>query len=172
MAEYRNRTTGEVKTQGEWRRAHSDMSLPRVWNANTLDALDLDPVLESPKPTPGQYQHVVRDGVVQDSKNNWIYAWKVVDMFEDYTDEDGNTVTKSQQEQDYQARLDSNAAESIRKNRDTLLAETDWVATKHLELGEAVPTDWATYRQGLRDITTHANFPYLTDEDWPTKPVE
>jgi hypothetical protein len=27
-----------------------------------------------------------------------------------------------------------------------------------------------TYRQALRDITTHADWPNLADSDWPTKP--
>jgi hypothetical protein len=27
-----------------------------------------------------------------------------------------------------------------------------------------------SYRQALRDITNHANWPNLNDEDWPTKP--
>jgi hypothetical protein len=27
------------------------------------------------------------------------------------------------------------------------------------------------YRQALRDITDHVNFPYLADEDWPVKPA-
>lgn len=26
------------------------------------------------------------------------------------------------------------------------------------------------YRQALRDITDHVNFPYLNDADWPVKP--
>jgi hypothetical protein len=28
----------------------------------------------------------------------------------------------------------------------------------------------AIYRQALRDITSHSNWPHLSDEDWPTKP--
>ena len=35
MGEYRNRTTGEVKSQGEWRAANPKMSLPKVWRKNT-----------------------------------------------------------------------------------------------------------------------------------------
>jgi hypothetical protein len=31
-------------------------------------------------------------------------------------------------------------------------------------------TAWGTYRQALRDITGHVNFPYLTEADWPVKP--
>lgn len=172
MAEYRNRTTGEVKTQGEWRRVHSNTSLPRVWNSNVLDALDLDPVLESPKPeVTGDYQTAQRDGVTQDDKGNWVYAWRIVDMFSDYVDEDGNTVTKAEQEQQYQARIDTSAANRVRATRDDLLNRTDWVVVKYKELGKAVPAEWKTYRQALRDITTHANFPHLNEDDWPTKPA-
>ena len=31
-------------------------------------------------------------------------------------------------------------------------------------------TEWQTYRQQLRDLPTHSNWPYLEPEDWPTKP--
>lgn len=30
--------------------------------------------------------------------------------------------------------------------------------------------EWQTYRQQLRDITSHSDWPYLEPEDWPTKP--
>ena len=66
---------------------------------------------------------------------------------------------------------------AVRKQRDALLAECDWVAVKALEAGSSVPAAWATYRQALRDITAHANFPDLSNgdmdgnnSDWPTKP--
>lgn len=61
-------------------------------------------------------------------------------------------------------------AEHVRQKRDGLLAETDWVVTKALEAEEAVPEGWVTYRQALRDITAHENFPDLAEDDWPTKP--
>ena len=65
----------------------------------------------------------------------------------------------------------------VRKRRDALLAETDWMVIKALESGESLSAEWATYRQALRDITDHANFPDLAEadmegngSDWPTKP--
>ena len=168
--EYRIQSTGEVKTQGEVRRMHSNTSLPRVWDANVCSALGIDPVLEAPKPEVTGYTQAVRDGATQDAKGNWVQAWKVVDMFQDYTDEDGNLVTKTDQENDYQARLNSEAAASVRTQRDAKLAESDWMVIKSAETGVALSTEWATYRQALRDITTHANFPYLQDSDWPEAP--
>jgi len=167
--EYRIQSTGEVKTQGEVRRMHSNTSLPRVWDANVCSALGIDPVLEAPKPEVTGYTQAVRDGVTQDANGNWVQAWTVVDMFADTT-EDGVTTTKAEHEAAYQADLDAKAAASVRTQRDAKLAETDWMVIKSAETGVALSTEWATYRQALRDITTHANFPYLTETDWPTKP--
>ena len=167
MTEYRDRTTGEVKTQGQLRKENLNMSMPRVWNNNVHDALNVDPVLRSPKPTEGigQYQTVRRNGVVQDNLGNWIEAWEIADMFSDTT-EDGVTTTKAEHEAAYQARLDSGAAEQNRQARDRLIAETDWWATAD----RTMTAEQTAYRQALRDITTHANWPHLEESDWPTKP--
>ena len=167
MSEYRVRETGKALSQGAIRKLNPNMSLPRVWNANVCDALGIDPVLASPKPdTTGDYKTVVRNGVEQDANGNWVYAWTERDMFSDYTDEDGVLHTKAEQETAYQAKLDDEAAESVRTQRDNLIADTDYLALTDNTLTEAM----ATYRQALRDITDHANFPYLEEADWPTKP--
>jgi hypothetical protein len=167
--EYRIQSTGEVKTQGEVRRMHSNTSLPRVWDANVCSALGIDPVLEAPKPEVTGYTQAVRDGVIQDANGNWVQAWTVVDMFADTT-EDGVTTTKAEHEAAYQADLDAKAAASVRAARDAKLAESDWMVIKSAETGVALATEWATYRQALRDITTHANFPNLEEADWPVAP--
>ena len=165
MSEYRNRTTGEVKTQGQWRAANPNMSLPRTWKAATLDALNLDPVLRSPAATTGAYQSSVRDGVEQDSNGNWVEKYVARDMFSDTT-EDGVTTTKAEHEAAYQAALDAAEAERNRTKRDGLLAETDYFALTDVTMDAAM----TTYRQALRDITAHENFPRLEEADWPTKP--
>ena len=162
MSEYRNRTTGIVMTQGAWRAANPNMSLPRVWTAATLDALNLDPVLRSPAATVGQYQTSVRDGVVQDANGNWVENYVARDMFSD----DPELGTKAEQEAAYQAGLDAAVAETNRKKRNDLLAATDFYALTDVTLS----AEMTSYRQALRDITNHANWPNLTDDDWPTKP--
>lgn len=111
--EYRIQSTGEVKTQGEVRRMHSNTSLPRVWDANVCSALGIDPVLAAPKPDTTGYTQAVRNGATQDANGNWVQAWSVVDMFSDYTDDEGVTHTKAEQEAAYQANLDAKAAESV-----------------------------------------------------------
>ena len=167
MSEYRERTTGEVKTQGEWRAEFPQMALPRVWGANVCDAMNIDPVLASPAATVGAYQISVRDGVEQDSKGNWVEKYVARDMFAD-TSEDGVTTTKAEHEAAYQATLDADAAATVRAQRDELLAKSDWVTIRAKELGQTVPEDWYTYRGDLRQVPEQSGFPH--DVTWPTKP--
>ncbi len=54
-----------------------------------------------------------------------------------------------------------------RSLRDSFLLETDWWASSDLTM----TTEQTEYRQALRNLSTHANWPNLNDEDWPTKPV-
>ena len=170
MSEYRNRTTGVVMTQGQIRAANPNMSLPRVWKQATLDALDLDPVLKSPAATVGDYQVSVRDGVVQDANGNWVENYVARDMFADTTDEDGVTTTKAEHEAAYQAGLDAKVAETNRKTRNDLLADSDWTQMNDSPLTNEQKTAWATYRQELRDISDLDAWPNLGDDDWPVAP--
>ena len=169
MSEYRNRSTGEVKSQGAIRKSMPNTSLPRVWTSSICDSLGIDPVLEAPAPTPsGEYKSVSRNGVVQDALGNWVFAWVERDMFSDYVNDEGVTVTKAEQEQAYTATKDAEAATAARATRDGLIASCDWMAIKAFEGGTAVSTEWATYRQALRDVNAQAGFP--NDITWPEKP--
>lgn len=58
------------------------------------------------------------------------------------------------------------AAADNREKRNQLIAETDYFALTDVTL----TAEMTTYRQALRDITSHANWPNLSDGDWPTKP--
>ena len=166
MSEYRERTTGEVKTQGQWRAAFPQMALPRVWGASVCDAMNIDPVLASPAATTGNYQVSVRDGVEQNDNGDWVEKYVARDMFSDYTDEDGVSHTKSEQETAYQATLDANTAAGHRATRDAKLAETDFYALSDVTMSDAIKS----YRQALRDLPTNSNWPNLSDSDWPSKP--
>ncbi len=55
----------------------------------------------------------------------------------------------------------------LRHERDRLLRNTDWWASTDLTMTQAQKD----YRQALRDITKHANWPNLTADDWPTVPT-
>jgi len=58
------------------------------------------------------------------------------------------------------------AAADNREKRNQLIAETDYFALADVTL----TAEMTTYRQALRDITLHSNWPNLSDSDWPTKP--
>ena len=163
--EFRIQSTGELKTQGEVRRMHSNTSLPRVWDADTCAFLGIDPVLAAPKPEPSAaYKQVGRNGEVQDANGNWVEAYTETDMFADTT-EDGVTTTKAEHEAAYQARLDADAASSVRSTRDAKLAETDWTQVADAPISQE---DWAAYRALLRSIPEQEGFP--NEVTWPVEP--
>jgi len=164
--EFRVRSSGELKSQGEIRKLNPNVSLPKVWDSNVYDTLGIDPVFETPKPdTTGDYKVVVRDGAEQDANNNWVQKWVERDMFSDTT-EDGVTTTKAEHEAAYQTRLDTEAAERVRSERDQKLKDTDWMGMSDVTMS----ADWATYRQALRDVPSQAGFPNTIT--WPDEPEE
>ena len=59
---------------------------------------------------------------------------------------------------------------SLREQRNTRLAKTDWVVIREREEGGSVSnfTDWKKYRQELRDITKI--YKSLDDVKWPEEP--
>jgi len=93
-----------------------------------------------------------------------VYTRRVTDMT---SDERAAVVTAA----------NTATAQRNRAERDKRLAQCDWVVTKALESGGAVPSDWVTYRTALRDITIHSNWPNLSSADmdgsggdWPVEP--
>ena len=57
--------------------------------------------------------------------------------------------------------------DTLRKQRNRLLAETDWMAFKDVTL----PAAWKTYRQELRDLPTGLDtVEKVNAVTWPTKP--
>ncbi len=59
-------------------------------------------------------------------------------------------------------------AEQAIARRNTLLAESDWTQLPDVPLTAEQRTEWATYRQALRDITEQPGFP--DSINWPVKP--
>ena len=62
-----------------------------------------------------------------------------------------------------QERIDIVTADN-RSKRDALIAATDWWASSDLTMTD----EQTAYRQALRDITAHEDWPELADADWPT----
>ena len=178
-------------TFGDLRKDHPNVSFPKNITQGIMQKYGMVGVLEGPKPDCGPYQTVQRNALPtrpvlgqyteEDAPmpemvgediiaGYWMIEYTAVDMFADTTetDEDGNevTTTKAEHEAAYQATLDAKIAETNRKTRDDLLAETDYLALSD----NTLTAEMTTYRQALRDITAHANWPNLEDGDWPVKP--
>lgn len=75
-----------------------------------------------------------------------------------------------QTEEQIKESVGNNLAEEHRKNRDVLLAKSDWTHSVDAPLSEERKFAWAAYRQALRDITQHESFPFLKDSHWPVEP--
>ena len=137
-------------TIGRLRRDNPNTSFPKIISEARLAFYNVYPVVEADEPSYDERTQTVHrnadptliDGV-------WTYGWTVSD--------------KSAEEiQDY----DNGQKAIVRNRRDSLLAETDWTGLSDVTMS----AEMTTYRQALRDITTHANFPYLEEADWPVKP--
>jgi len=64
----------------------------------------------------------------------------------------------------YNLQAAARAEQSVRDERNYLLAQTDWMALSDVSM----PEEWKTYRQELRDISDQEGFPF--DIVFPTKP--
>jgi hypothetical protein len=53
--------------------------------------------------------------------------------------------------------------------RNALLASSDWTQLPDNPLSSEKQSEWAVYRQALRDITTQASYPL--EITWPTTPL-
>jgi len=69
-------------------------------------------------------------------------------------------------EAEYAAGADDRAAAQAREERDEKLKASDWRASSDLTLS----TEWATYRQALRDVPSQTGFPNTIT--WPAEPEE
>jgi hypothetical protein len=65
---------------------------------------------------------------------------------------------------------DADIARDARVRRARLLAESDWVSLRALDLAEGVPPEWSIYRSALRDVSMQPGFPRSIT--WPTVPTE
>ena len=72
-----------------------------------------------------------------------------------------------QKTQDQIDQYDQRIAGKNRLKRNELLLQTDYFALTDVTMDAAM----TSFRQALRDITSHASWPHLSDEDWPKKQV-
>ena len=135
-------------TIGNLRRDNPNTSFPKRPSDAMLAEWGMQPVTKTDRPDVDHTKNVT-EGTPVLNGDNWTQVWEVSDA----TAEEIAQRTESQ-------------SQYVRSKRDELIADTDWMALSD----NTLTPEWATYRQALRDITDHANFPWLNDEDWPVKP--
>ena len=146
----RIRETGQVVYEGEFRSLFPNTSLPQQLTEALLNELGADVVFEGPQAQPARYQVAFADGVEQ-VNGKWYTKNSVVDM-------DAEAI----------AVVDANQSSAVRKERDEKLSQSDWRMIKAWETQTPISTEWATYRQALRDVTSQTGFPW--EVTWPTQP--
>ena len=149
-------TNGIVTTYpysvGQLRRDNSNVSFPRTIPVEVMRRYGMHPVITEDIPS---YNSIIQKVVTattptkKSDSNTWVLTHSVVDLTEEEIEENNLFV-----------------AQKNRNIRNRKLEETDFYALSDVTMSDAM----ATYRQALRDLSDHEDWPHLTDADWPTKP--
>tara|TARA_R110000803_G_scaffold98472_2_gene166547 strand:- start:56 stop:514 length:459 start_codon:yes stop_codon:yes gene_type:complete len=147
-------TSGSVDqypyTVGDLRRDNPNTSFPKTIREATMASFGMYPVGYEAAPGYDPLTHRLQHSSVPELVDGeWVITKTVVVLTEDQI-----------------ADATASKAKGVRKNRDAKLTETDWTGMSDVTMASAM----TTYRQALRDITDHADFPYLEGSAWPTKP--
>jgi len=162
--EIRNRSNGELTTVSQFKSTKPNTSFPKQITTDILDSYGYDAVLNGPAATvTAPYGRSTRSGV-EEVDGKWFTKFVAGPVFTDTKDGDGNTVTAATNESAYKAKIDADAADRVRTDRDTKLAECDWTQTNDSPVKDE--STWTTYRQALRDVPTQSGFPHTVT--WPT----
>lgn len=149
-------TNGTVDTYpysvGKLRRENPNTSFPKHVPDEMLTEWNVHRVTKTDRPTANHTKNVV-EGTPVLIDGTWTQVWET-------TDATAQEIAERTEQ----------AANSVRSQRDNLLADSDWRVIKAQETSTPMSQAWVDYRQALRDITSHANFPWLDDADWPVKP--
>ena len=166
--EIRNRSTGAVTTVSQFKSEHPTTSFPKQITIEVLNSFGYDAVLNGPAATvTAPYGVSIRDGI-EEVDGKWFTKFIAGPVFTDTTDDEGAVTTAADNEVAYKARIDAEAATSVRAQRDRLIAESDWTQLADCPLSDSVKASWVTYRQALRDVPTAEGFPHTIT--WPTNP--
>ena len=138
-------------TVGNLRRDNPNTSFPKRVSDEMLADWGVYPVANVDSPTFDHATQNLTEGQPALVDGQWQQTWVITDA----TPEEVSQRAAQQ-------------ADDIRNTRNQLLSDSDWTQIADAPVNA---TAWATYRQDLRDITDHANFPYLGEDDWPVEPA-
>jgi len=135
---------------GQLRRDNKTVSFPKSIEASTLASYGVYNVVIGAVPSYNSSTQVATQNEnATEVGGQWTYEYTVRNKTSEVLAQELASVTAS-----------------ARATRNSFLAVTDYLALSDATLSSAM----ATYRQALRDITGHSDWPNLVADDWPTKP--
>lgn len=137
-------------TLEQLRKDNPNVSFPKVMSDNLLESYGIYIVTQLNTPSINKRtQKYTADAAPTLVDGAWTIGW-----------------TTSNKSSDEISVYDNVEAATNRSTRNNLLYETDYYGNSDVTM----PDNVKTYRQALRDLPTHSNWPSLQDSDWPTKP--
>lgn len=125
-----------------------NVSFPKIITNEVLENFLVYPVQSTSYDD--DYTKTITEGTPILSGSTYIQVWNIADATEE------ELATKKEEKW-----------LEVRDMRDSLLSQSDWTQFQDSPITGSQLTDWQTYRQSLRDITSQSN-PF--DLIWPTKP--
>jgi len=147
-------TSGSVDqypyTIGQLRRDNSNVSFPKQISSRILQKYGVHEVTIDASPSYNEKTHKAEQNDAPTLiDGSWVLGWAVSEK----TSEEATQYNEMISAQN-------------RTTRNQKLQETDFYALSDVTMS----SEMTTYRQALRDLPTHSNWPHLEDSDWPTKP--
>ena len=136
-------------TISELKSENPNTSFPAVLTNEVLESFDVYYV--EPTEYSDDYTKNIEEGTPILSDSSYIQVWNIIDATEE----------------EISAKLEEKWVE-VRIMRDALLAQSDWTQFQDSPLSGTQLTEWQTYRQSLRDVTSQSN-PF--NLSWPVKPM-
>lgn len=133
---------------GELRKDNPNTSFPSSIPETTLAEYGVFPVVPKDEPQTPHTKNVKEVDPVN-LQGKWTQTWEITDASPEEIAE--RTEARS---------------ETVRQERDYLLAKSDWTQGK--DIPDSVSQAWAVYRQALRDVPQQGAFPW--NVQWPVRP--
>jgi len=151
-----NEKTKEIKNWSEIRSMQEGRIMPSSENIEIANDLGWSLITNpTPPEVSGDLKTIKKGSLSKNKDGTHSYKWTEVNKFSKKADETA-----------YLKSIEDGKKLGLREERNKRLSETDWTSASDLTMSD----DMKTYRQALRDITKHKNWPNLENEDWPTLP--
>ena len=136
-------------TIGDLHKDNPQTSFPRRIPDEMLASYEVFEVVVGAAPSIDETTYrAVRADTPTYAGDKWHLEWSVVEK------------TPEEKQNYYNA-----SSARVRAKRNQLLSDSDWMALSD----STMTTEWASYRQALRDLTAQEGFPHTVE--WPNKPA-